>query len=126
VRARSYHDRVDHDASNRSFFLYNLSRYNNRRHYVYGQTDDLHMTELAISKRVPVYTMMYNNALEDHDLRAVELFEKFIEPYKCDFPMLPTYDVFTLDDATYDINDVLSVLHALFPSSVGEDGIRQT
>lgn len=114
----SYYDRVDYDAvDNRSFFIYDLSRYNNRTYYAYGVTDDIYNTELVLKRTVPVYKLIYYELVSDNH-RNVATFEEFILSYKSQLPLLDKrIDTFTLDDDTK-IEEVVDKLGNLFSSHV--------
>lgn len=118
VRCRaSYHDRVDIDASNRAFVIYDLSRYNNRRHFLYTVTHDVQMTELKLCSRLPIYRLLNYIPMEDCNVHAVSEFEQFITPYKVNFSLLEKeYDVFALDDTTPTIEDIQLEMSTMFHS----------
>ena len=118
TRAQScYHDRIDYDADNRSFFIYDLSRYNNRTYYAYGVTDDIINMEFVLKQSVPVYNLLYHEMLLDNH-RNVPVFEEFIRPY---IKHLPFFDdrinTFVLGDDMH-IEQVVQKLSILFSSHV--------
>lgn len=118
IQMRSYyHDRVDTDADNRSFFIYDLFCYNNRNYYAYGETNDIASTEFMLKRYVPIYQLVYNHPVADNHAN-VATFEEFIAPYKQKHVILmDRISTFVLDD-DISIESVEDKLSELFSSHV--------
>lgn len=106
----SYYDRAD--TSDRIFYIYNLARYNNRPHYHYGETCDLHYTEFALKAKVPIYTRICYYPI-DAATDGLARFERIIAPKRTSLPALPVPNVFALDDAT-EMEGILAGVDAIF------------
>lgn len=109
----SYFDRVDYDMCDHCFFVYDLSRYNNRTHYYYGETRDIAATELRLAHTVPTYKLVFNMPVDEYIANCGK-FEDFVRPLRSTLPVLNSSNVFALDDASQ-LEDVIRVLRGLFP-----------
>lgn len=98
----SYYDRVDYyDMRDHCFFVYDLSRYNNRHHYYYGDTRDMTTTELILAHSVPVYKLALCVPVEEYmGSSDFAKFEASIQPFKTKLPILDSPNVFALDDVS--------------------------
>lgn len=105
----SYYDRPD--TSERIFFIYNLSRYDNRPHYHYGETCDLYHTELMLKARVPVYTRVCYFPVYGDTTRGLNKFESYIANKRA--TTLKLDNVFALDDAE-EMKDILDYANSIF------------
>jgi len=113
----SYYDRVDYNALNTSFFIYNLGRINNKAVYYYGLTDDILNIEYKLKKTVPLYNNITNIPVENN-IYNFDKFDKYIQNKKCDSPYenLCNEDecnVFNIDDNS-ELQTILNVTRALF------------
>jgi hypothetical protein len=121
IRTRAlYHDRVDPtDMSNRCFVIYHLSRYNNRPHFLYCDTNDDVSIEFKLRSTVPVYHRVCMLPIS-HNAARLQMFEEYIHTHKTQLCILPDENVFSLDDDTC-IADVMRVVTELFPAHTSHD-----
>lgn len=107
----SYYDRPE--TSERIFYIYNLSRYNNRPHYHFGETCDLYYTELLLKSRVPIYTRICYHPIHVATDGITE-FHSYIRDRVSKLPPPIDLDnVFSLDDAT-EMEAILAKVDAIF------------
>lgn len=119
IRRKTYLDRVDqHDASNRTFVMYHLSKYNNRHHFYYGETSDMMETEFRISKKTSAYKQFYAMPVEYSNM-AFSSFEKYISDHKCVLPVIgcENWNVFSILDLD-DIKEIINTTNIIYKAQM--------
>ncbi len=86
IICQSYYDRVSYDANNNIFYIYYLGKYNNRKTYCYGETNDISIIELKLKQSLPIYKLIRTISKEDK-IYDKNNFEKIIKNNKIDFPI---------------------------------------
>ena len=113
----SYYDRIDLDYNNKTFFIYSLSKYNNRHLYYYGETLDLNSTEFKLAKTLPTYKKILE--IPSNDIpNLLNNFENKILKYKSKLPIKNSdlnNNIFSIDD-DYELNNIISYLISKYKS----------
>lgn len=110
VITRNYYDRVNEDMSNKSFFIYDLGKYNNKNLYYYGETMDITQTEFILKKTLPLYKIIYS-APVDANIDGYNKFNKLIKDHKSKLPLknCSSWDIFQTENIDY-ILDAINVI----------------
>jgi hypothetical protein len=114
----SYFDRVDVDNSNKVFYIYNLARYHNRPHYCFGETHDIHATELVLARTLPLYKRIYVVPV-DHVCDGISKFQDQVQPYITSLPFDLPMQVFALEDSTC-MTDIVEAADIIFKQHSNE------
>lgn len=86
IITKSYQDRANYDANNNVFYIYYLGKYNNKKTYCYGETNDINIVELKLKQTLPIYKLVKTISNEDK-IYDKNKFEKLIKNNRIDFPI---------------------------------------
>ena len=88
-----YYDRVSIDTHNKVFYIYKLGRYNNKMLYTFGESDDIHATEMRLRSIVPMYEKISVEPVDD-DVHKMDKFRDKIKDNVCTFILDESIQVF--------------------------------
>jgi hypothetical protein len=106
-KCKCYMDQVDaFSTHNRTFFIYDLGRYNNQNVYHYGETSDLYWKECQLRKTFPYYVKVVEEPVEIPGALVQNLKEALgsNHVWKLD------YDEFGIEDAFFTCSNIDLVL----------------
>jgi len=118
TRTKCYLDQVSLDYNNRSFYIYDIGKFDNTRIYYYGETLDLMNVEFRLCKVLPVYHKVVH-VLMDSRVSAKDYFDKYVTKagikttLMLKYSDVETWDAFVTND-DYTLPTILEYVNCVF------------